>query len=295
MRLTRQSPGKINLLLNILGRRPDGFHELETVFLPIALQDELEFDTEVEGIRLDCNHPEMPLDGTNLVVRAAAAFFEATGLPPRVGIRLEKRLPLAAGLGGGSGNGACTLLALNELHGFPLPRTQVTRLAAGLGSDVPFFLEGKPALAFGRGERLELTPPLVGLAGLHLVLLHPGFGVSTAWAYRRLAAFPEALNGRPGRAARMVHELAGGRREAGLAECFNSLETPAFEKFPILRLHQEVLRREGALATLMSGSGSTTFGLFADAAGAERAREGLLREFGPRCWTAQCAVEISEG
>src|SRR5689334_23187055 len=155
MQLEKQSPCKINLLLNILGRRADGFHELETVIQPIALYDRLSFMRAGRGIELTCNNSSLPTDSRNLVHRAAAAFLAATNISDGVRIHLEKHLPLAAGLGGGSGNAATTLLALNELFEAPLTSDQLQTIAASLGSDIPFFLQTKPALAAGRGERIQ--------------------------------------------------------------------------------------------------------------------------------------------
>ncbi|MCP5519277.1 MAG: 4-(cytidine 5'-diphospho)-2-C-methyl-D-erythritol kinase [Verrucomicrobiales bacterium] len=286
MRRVRSSPCKVNLLLNTLGRRPDGFHELETLLLPVAWSDELELEATGDGATLECDHPEVPCDGRNLVLRAAAAFFAATGVQAGARFRLTKRIPMAAGLGGGSSNAAAALRLLNERFGSPLAEAALAGLASSLGSDVPFFLQSEPAIGRGRGERLEAVGGLRALDGLWLMLVHPGFGVSTPWAYQHLAAFPEMVNGRPGRAARMAGLLAGGDRPGGLAEAFNSLEAPVLAKYPVLRLYQDFLREMGALTALMSGSGSTTFALFGSREVAEPARTRFLERFGARCWTA---------
>lgn len=286
MSLTRLSPCKVNLLLNILGRRPDGFHELETLMQPVGLTDRLTFERTATGLMLTCDDPRLPTDATNLVHRAATAFLTAAGIGDGVRLHLEKHIPMAAGLGGGSGNAATTLLGLNELFGQPLAPEKLTELAAALGSDVPFFLQSGPALATGRGERVEPLPPLAALQGATLLLIHPGFGISTPWAYRELARFPAALNGRAGRAKESVAQLQTGDLRAAGAAFYNSLEAPALDKYPILALYQENLRAHGAAAALMSGSGSTTFALFTALATAEAARERFLAEFGASCWTA---------
>src|SRR3954471_17031508 len=150
----KKSPCKVNLLLNILRKRPDGFHELETVMQPVPLFDLLDFSREGQGLQLTCSEPSLPTDSANLVFRAAEGFFKAAGITDGVRIHLEKKIPLAAGLGGGSGNAATTLLGLNELFGKPLTGDGLLSLAASLGSDVPFFLQDKPALATGRGEKI---------------------------------------------------------------------------------------------------------------------------------------------
>ena len=293
MSLVRPSPAKVNLILNILGRRPDGFHELETVMHPVDLCDELRFARAGREVELTCNDPSLAVDGTNLVVRAAQAFRSAAGLGEGVRIHLEKRIPMAAGLGGGSGNAATTLLGLNELFGRPLPDTTLTELAAQLGSDVPFFLQPRPALATGRGERVTSLDWFPALQGVWALLIHPGFGIATPWAYQNLARFPAALNGTAGRAARLVERLQHATLAEAAAGFYNSLEAPALDKYPILALYQEFLREAGALATLMSGSGSTTFALAADQAGAEGLRDRFVGRFGPSSWTAVRRLHFS--
>ena len=288
--MTRTSPCKVNLLLNILRRRTDGFHELETVMQPVALHDELELNRGGTSIALTCDHPDLPTDGRNLVHRAAEAFRSAAGIPDGLHIHLRKKLPLAAGLGGGSANAACTLRALNDLFDQPLDAAALRRLAAGLGSDVPFFLQDGPALATGRGETIQSVPAFRAFQGQHIILVHPGFGISTAWAYGQLVHHPEALNGRSGRAAELVDLLqAGDLRVAGRA-FYNSLEAPALLKFPILALYQEFFREQGAAAALMSGSGSTTFAIVGTRAEAERALDLFYTQFGQEGWTAIVAL-----
>jgi 4-diphosphocytidyl-2-C-methyl-D-erythritol kinase len=286
----RASHCKVNLLLNILGKRADGFHELETVMQPVPLHDTLCFERSAPGIQFTCNHPALPTDATNLVVRAARDFFRAARLEPGVRIHLEKRLPVAAGLGGGSGNAAVTLLALNDLFGNPLNTDQLHSLAAALGSDVPFFLQRGPALATGRGEQVTPLPPFAALRGAAILLIHPGFGVSTAWAYQNLAKFPQALNGRPGRAQRLVTLLQGDDLAAAAPEFYNCLEAPVLAKHPLLALFQEFLREHGALAALMSGSGSSTFALTRGLAAAEQLAEQFRGRFGPHNWLAVAAL-----
>jgi len=282
--LEKSSPGKVNLLLNILGRRADGFHELETVLHPIRVFDRLSFARAGQGIKLSCTTPGLPTDARNLVHRAAAIFLETAKIKDGVRVELEKNIPLAAGLGGGSGNAATTLLGLNELFGGPLAPEELRVIAVSLGSDVPFFLQGQPALATGRGERIEPLESFPALRGAAFVLIHPGFGIATAWAYQRLARFPQALNGRPGRAQELISRLQGADLAAAGAEFYNSLEAPALEKYPLLALFQEFLRANGAAATLMSGSGSTTFAVVPSQAAAEVLVEKFKGRFGQANW-----------
>lgn len=287
--LARKSPCKVNLLLNILGKRPDGFHELETVMQPVDLHDELTFERVASGVTLTCSNPALPTDQSNLVVRAALKFMEQAGVRDGVRIHLEKRIPMAAGLGGGSGNAAITLLALNDLFEAGIPAAALHEIAASLGSDIPFFLQPNPALATGRGEHIQALEPFAALQGRGLLLIHPGFGIATAWAYRELARFPASLNGEAGRAQKLIHLLNAGVPRKAAAEFYNSLEAPAMNKYPWLTVLQEFLRENGVLGALMSGSGSTTFAITGDLCGAQELEERVLEKFG-QCWTASIAI-----
>jgi 4-diphosphocytidyl-2-C-methyl-D-erythritol kinase len=284
--LEKLSPCKVNLLLNILGKRADGFHELETVLYPVRVFDRLIFARIGQGIQLSCNAPGLPTDARNLVHRAATAFLEAAKVKEGVRLELQKHIPLAAGLGGGSGNAATTLLGLNELFGGPLSPEQLRRIAAAIGSDVPFFLQDKPALATGRGEQIQPLGAFPALSGAAFLLIHPGFGVATAWAYQRLARFPHALNGQPGRALRLSSLLQTADLRAAGAEFYNSLEAPVLEKYPLLTLFQEFLRDNGAAAALMSGSGSSTFAVVRGLDAASALAEKFKAKFGPANWIA---------
>ena len=153
------------------------------------------------------------------------------------------------------------MLALNELFDQPLSAAKLHELAAALGSDIPFFLQNKPALATGRGEKIQPLEPFPALRGKAFLLIHPGFGISTPWAYQNLARFPDALNGLAGRAKNLISLQSGAIWPAGADGFYNSLEAPALDKYPVLALYQEFLRSQGALAALMSGSGSTTFAI----------------------------------
>jgi 4-diphosphocytidyl-2-C-methyl-D-erythritol kinase len=287
--LTRQSPCKVNLLLNILGKRPDGFHELETVMQPVQLCDVLAFERSNNGIALACSNAELPTDASNLVHRAATAFLQRSGIQSGVRIHLEKKIPMAAGLGGGSSNAATTLLALHEMFESKLAAQQLYEIAASLGSDIPFFLQSSPALATGRGEKIASMKPFRALENCGLLLVHPGFGIATAWAYKELARFPSALNGESGRAAKLISLLDSGDLRRVSREFYNSLEAPVLEKYPWLRVLQEFLRENGAVAALMSGSGSTTFAITDDPCGAQELEERVKEKFG-RCWTAVVAL-----
>lgn len=295
MTLEKRSPCKVNLLLNVLGKRADGFHELETVMHPVNLFDTLTFERQPGGIQLACNLPALSSGPDNLVHRAAAAFLAESKIRAGVRIVLEKRIPLAAGLGGGSSNAATALSGLNELFGKPLSSGQLERLAATLGSDVPFFLQTKPALATGRGEKIQALDRFPALRETVLVLVHPGFGISTAWAYGNLARFPAAANGIPGRARKLVELLQTANLAAAAAAFYNSLEAPALEKYSLLALFQEFFRNNGAAATLMSGSGSTTFALMPGKEAGDELAGKFRNKFGNTCWTAVVPMEPAKG
>lgn len=290
MTLEKHSPCKVNLLLNILGRRTDGFHELESVMHPVSICDRLSFERRGQSLELTCNDSNLPVGPENLVHRAASTFLQAARIQAGVKIHLEKRIPIAAGLGGGSSNAATTLLGLNQLFDAHLTAEKLHGLAAALGSDVPFFLQANPALATGRGENIQPLGFFPGLREMAWLLIHPGFGVSTAWAYQNLARFPAALNGQPGRAQQLVAMLQTGEVSTAAVEFYNSLEAPVHEKYPLLALFQEFLRSHGATATLMSGSGSTTFALLPSVPAAETLAESFKTRFGATCWTATVAV-----
>ena len=288
--MLKKSPCKVNLLLNILGRRADGFHELETVLQPVNLFDEITFERAGKEIALSCSEKSLPTGPDNLIFRAAEKFLAAAGISDGVKIHLEKKIPFAAGLGGGSGNAATTLLGLNELFGKPLALEKLSEIAASLGSDIPFFLQDKPALGVGRGEKIQSLGIFSAVKDKAFLLVHPGFGIATPWAYKNLARFPAALNGKKGRAQKLIMLLQASDLKSAAAQFYNSLEAPAFEKFPILQMYQEFLLANGALAALMSGSGSTTFAICENLPTAESFAEKFKSKFGTSCWTA--AVKI---
>ena len=284
MSLVLQSYCKVNLLLNILRRREDGFHELETIIQPVPLYDELRIERVGQGIELTCSDARLSVGEDNLVHRAASLFLkkiEADG----VRIHLQKTLPLAAGIGAGSSNAAFTLRGLNELFDKPLNADELHEMAASLGSDVPFFLQDNPALATGRGEIVKPLEPIAALQGMGLLLIHPGFGVSTPWAYQSLATIPDAY-GREGQAATMLQSLETDE----LTGFENSLETPVFHKYPMLPILKNFLTENGSLVALMSGSGSTSFAITSDRPAAEVLRAQYHKRFGQAGWSATVAL-----
>ena len=223
----RQAPAKINLLLNILGRGDDGYHELESLMIPIPLYDILHFrlDDSLSDLRLSIPQNQLNPGADNLVMRAAKAFLKETRMDVGLHIELIKKSPWKPVLGvGARPYAAITLKTLNHCFGKPLSQKTLHTLASQLGSDVPFFLEKKPMLVKGRGEQLQSIPPLRSLDGAGLLLIKPPFGVSTAWAYQELARFPRQLQGQ-GRGARQ-RQSALSISPADVSEQFyNSLES----------------------------------------------------------------------
>jgi 4-diphosphocytidyl-2-C-methyl-D-erythritol kinase len=254
----RLCPAKVNLYLKVLGRRLDGYHELITVMQPLSLADEL-WVKPGPDLRLECDHPEVPADPQNLVWRAAERFGAACGQEPRYHFRLVKKIPVAAGLGGGSSDAAGALLALNHLAGQPLEMAALQALAAELGADVPFFLGTGPAV--GRGIGTELS--LLDLPPYWYVLLNPGVKLSTSWVYAHLDLKALAHRGAPWR-----DSWDGEHPETWVA---NDLESVTLARFPELRDLLARLAQAGALVQGMSGSGSTLFGLFREAQAAQAA------------------------
>lgn len=266
------APAKVNLRLKILAREETGYHQLETLFCALALADRLAVSREGTGIDLAVVGAELGPPEGNLVYRAAAAFFAAARIAPAVRIRLEKVIPAGAGLGGGSSDAAATLRALNALFYSPLEHSELLRIGARLGSDIPFFLCGSPlALAWGRGERLL---PLPALPSLPALVIAPPFAISTAEAYGELArsraARPPALEA----GALDLRSLSSWQGIVPLAE--NDFEPPTYARYPELDRLKGVLRDGGATLALLSGSGSALFALFPGEG--ERARSRALLE-----------------
>jgi len=256
------SPAKVNLFLAVTGRRPDGYHELISLMCPLELADEIRMRVGRGPVSVACAHPDVPETGANLAHRAARRFLDAAGIDAGVGIIIDKRIPVAAGLGGGSSNAAAVLSGLNRHFGEPLTPASLADLAVSIGADVPFFLFGGPALAAGIGEILRPAAPL---PPFHVVLLCPSYGVSTAAVYKNLNL---ALT-----KCKKIHKsypLDSQAFDAGRHLC-NDLEEVAASMHPDIRAAKATLLDNGASGALMSGSGPTVFGLFSEGDAAGRA------------------------
>ena len=305
------SPAKINVFIAITGRRGDGYHDLVSVAAPLDFGDRLIAEigdqrpgaggrrpesgvgtAEAAGqFSLECDDPEVPVDGSNLVLKAAAAFALATGWKEPVAFRLEKRIPVGAGLGGGSSDATSALLALNQLSGANLGRADLAALAAGVGSDCPLFLEGRPVIMRGRGERIELLPESAArrLRSRNLLVFKPSLSVSTAWAYERMAAgAPQSYLAAP-EAERRLAAWIEGNADAGEL-LFNNLEPVVFRKFLALPALLGDLRRRFGLAAGMSGSGSACFALLASGAPTAEIVATIREAWGPVCFVQLAAI-----
>jgi 4-diphosphocytidyl-2-C-methyl-D-erythritol kinase len=260
------SPAKINLFLHVTDKRPDGYHELFSLMCCVNLFDTIHLEFDHRHIQIESSDPQIPLDETNLACKAASVFFGALGVADGLKIYIEKSIPVAAGLGGGSSNAASVLMGLNQHYGYPFSCNELMAIGLGLGADVPFFVFGKPALASGIGEKLEAYS---GALPFHFVLVYPGFLVSTAEVFQN-------LNLGLTKCKKKIKEpfLTNFGFNSDLHLC-NDLETVTASKHPVIISIKKQLLTLGAEGALMTGSGPTVFGLFSDLQTAERAKQAL--------------------
>ncbi len=255
------SPAKINLFLEIVGRRPDGYHEIESIMQLVDFCDEVRLRRRQHGIRIQVSGAELPEGRGNLAFRAAALALEAARISDGVEIQLVKRIPVAGGLGGGSSNAAAVLLGVTRLFELEWPGDTLRGLASQLGSDVPFFLCDGPAVARGRGEMLTALAPW---PPQWIVLANPGVQISTAWAYREASS---KLTGRQGRVT-LPTLIAGEPLGWPPVWAFNRLEEVVLPHRPEISALKTLLQDAGGLPVLMSGSGASVFAVTPDAAAA---------------------------
>ena len=268
-----QSPAKVNLRLEILKRREDGYHELRTVFQKISLHDTLRFSLRKEkGISITADQPKLPLGRKNLVYHATQSMFKVCGYRGGVDIEIEKKIPLGAGLGGGSSNAATTLMALNQLLELNLSQKELMGMGLGIGADVPFFFLKGAAIGSGIGERLKKEE----LPSLWYVLIYPNFEVSTRWAYRHFVLTNQQFHFN-------LHKFL--KTPEGISRILlNHLEEVVSKRYPQISLMKELLLSVGALGALMTGSGPTVFGLFPGAKGVAGAYEKIKKLVGGKGW-----------
>ena len=268
--LTLLAPAKLNLSLRVLGKREDGFHEIDTLMVKLpGLADEIEF-RESEHFSFQCDDPGVPGDETNLVVKAVRAYEAATGISCNHSISLKKVVPHGAGLGGGSSDAATTLHGLNRLHGYALAVDPLRELAGKLGSDIPFFLASGAARCTGRGEKIEQLP---SPAAMRVLLLKPSFAVTTPDAYGRW------------KDSRELPGISYAAQDVSGVSLVNDLERPVFQKHQFLaELKHWLLDRRETSAALMSGSGSTVFAILNEEADAEVLAKAARFELDPGLW-----------
>ncbi|MEZ5277480.1 MAG: 4-(cytidine 5'-diphospho)-2-C-methyl-D-erythritol kinase [Opitutaceae bacterium] len=285
-------PAKINAFLAVTGRRADGFHDLVSLVLPLDWGDDLEVRTVsggTEGVRIDCTDPEVPTGPGNLIWKAADAFNRLTGLRQQYRFDVTKRIPMGAGLGGGSSDAAGALMAMNRLAGEPLDEAALWDLAAGLGSDCPLFLNGGPVVMRGRGERVEAVSEEFrrSLRDRKVILFKPAFSIATAWAYGELARRAPGGYMEVGRAEDRIRAIladAGRLRELG----FNSFEPAVAGKFPAIPLLLGRLRDQGSGYVSMSGSGSACFAI-----GDESSDFDPVRHTIEQCWGRDGVLKVA--
>lgn len=263
------SPAKVNLYLDILARRRDGYHEIETIIQVIDLCDEVTLREREKGIEVSCQKEGVPEGKGNLAYRAAQLILQETKLRKGVEIEINKNIPAAAGLGGGSSNGAATLVGLNELWNLNLPRRTLIELASSLGMDVPFFIQGGRAIAKGKGD--ELTP-LKGWSPFWLILVIPEFRVSTKCAYQSLKL---GLTKGESQIKIALKHLEVGDLSSIL---YNKFQEVMEKKYPRLKMIKERLKSLGTSAASMSGSGSAIFGIAGSRQEAEKIGELIKQE-----------------
>jgi 4-diphosphocytidyl-2-C-methyl-D-erythritol kinase len=270
-----RAPAKINLSLRVVGKRRDGYHLVDTIMFPVSLYDEIEItrsNSDRRGrLQVTCDHPQVPSGKRNLVYQAAELLLGKQAIRKPLRIHIRKRIPVGAGLGGGSSDAAATLRALNRLYRLKKSRRELLALGASLGADVPFFISGRPARARGIGDKLT---PLGSMPRLWAVILYPGFPVSTRWAYRNLS-----FKLTKGIGNTSLNRLMRDRKELARS-MVNDLEKVVFRRYPRLAALKERLVQEGAAAALMSGSGSSVFGIFFAGDAARKAFLRLSKEDG---------------
>ena len=287
-----RAPAKINLRLRVVGKRKDGYHLLDTIMVPVSLYDEIEITkakangrtgSSLEKLKVTCDHPLVPQGRENLVYKAAALLMEKTGTDAYLKIDIRKRIPVGGGLGGGSTDAAATLVGLNRLLRLGLSIRTLQKLSLSLGADVPFFISPQPARARGIGERLTA---LGKLPRLWAVILYPRFPVSTAWVYGKL---PRKLT-KPS-ANTSINLLL--RNADGLRQLLvNDLETVTVGRCAELAVLKSRLAEEGAIGVLMTGTGSSVFGLFNSRPKAERAFRRLHKTNGAEAFLVRVLGRI---
>jgi 4-diphosphocytidyl-2-C-methyl-D-erythritol kinase len=272
----------VNLFLAVTGRRPDGFHDIVSLAAPLAWGDTLTMEASAPPFTVSCDDPSVPAGPENLVAKAAEAFAAAAGWRGGAAFSIAKRIPMGAGLGGASSDAVGALLALNARAGSPLDGASLARVASAVGSDCALFLAGGPAVMRGRGERVERLPDSASrrISGARVLLFKPAFPIPTPWAYAMLAAESPRGYVPPLEAEARLADWIG-RPGAPLQDLlFNSMERPAFAKYPAIPVLLESLRERFGVRARMSGSGSACYALLAEGADARPIEEAVREAWG---------------
>ena len=292
MSLNIAAHAKINLSLDVLGKRADGYHDLKMIMQTVELHDSICLETAPAGISIECSDKWVPCDGRNTASKAAGLLLEQCGIKSGVRIKIKKRIPVAAGLAGGSTDAAAVLRGLNDLFKLGLGRQELLKLGKQVGADVPYCISGGTKLAEGIGERLTELPDF---SGVHIVLVKPRIGVSTAWVYGNLNLSDVSEGDRP-ETDLLVQAL--GRRDIGAVagQMKNVLEKVTIPKYSIVQEAKDKLLELGALGSMMSGSGPSGFGIFSGSNTAAAAYEQLARDRKWKCFLTrttgeECVVE----
>lgn len=247
---------KINLSLDVLDRREDGYHTLQMIMQTIQLHDNIKIEEIPSGVEIICNAPYVPNNSSNIAYKAAEAIINGYSISAGVRITIEKKIPVAAGLAGGSTDAAAVLKGINTLFDLGIEQAELMQLGKTIGADVPYCIMGQTALAEGIGEKLT---PLAPLGNIPVILVKPRIGVSTAWVYKNLKL--DKVSDRPDTAA-VISALNTGDIKRIAGNMRNVLETVTIERYPLIQKIKKDLLRLGALGSLMSGSGPTVFGIF---------------------------------
>lgn len=269
--LILNSYGKINLSLDILYKRDDGYHEIESIMQEISLKDKLTFKPQEKGITIETNSPQVPIDFHNLAYKAWEKMKLYTGIEKGIYIKIEKTIPVSAGLAGGSSNAASTIKAINHLWELNLSQKELMDIGKSLGADIPFCIMGGTAIARGIGEKLTSLKPF---KDVNVLICNPGIEISTAYAYSRLNLNSERLDTKG-----LIEAIEKGDIKE-VSKCLgNKMEEAIIKEYPIIETIKKTMRENGAISSLMSGSGPTVFGIFEDAQKMLFTKEKLLKTY----------------
>ena len=276
------SYSKINLTLNILAKRQDGYHDIETIMQSINLADKIFIKEEKEGIKIKCSHPLVPVDTQSLTYRSAEKILSRYRIKKGVKIEIDKKIPLASGMAGGSANSASILVGINKLFALNLSNKDLREIGEELGMDVPFCIQNGTALAYHRGEKVTPLPPIN--PPLWIIIINPGFEIPTKWAYNNLDL--GLIKREKNNTIAMLNALKKGGLEGIAKNLFNSFEELIIKRYPEIGKIKDRLIEEGAMGALMSGSGPTVFGIAQNKEQALKIYEKLKSEY-KSIWAVQ--------